>query len=317
MTATGSEPWLSVLMPVFNGAATLGKSLDSMARQAQGVEVVIVDQGSSDESRDIAASFSDRIDLRLISAPENANWVQNTNLALQSARGAHCTILHQDDIWLPGRGDALGRMFAAHPEAALWVHAAHFLGEADRVVGRFAPPFGDKARLISGKEAHERLIVQNTMALPAVAFRRDTALRLGGLDESLWYTADWDFWLKLILAGPLSWSPKALAGFRLHPGSQTMRRSHDAEEFRAQLEVPFQRHCAGAGADVLKRARMSNAMNVWLAGRYHGNPAPMRPLIQHLAGLGPMGAWRFFRDSRLIQRLVPRLRMGLRTRRRP
>ena len=47
----------------------------------------------------------------------------------------------------------------------------------------------------------ERLLVQNFISMPAPLFSREAAIRVGGLDEDLWYTADWDFWLKLAAVG--------------------------------------------------------------------------------------------------------------------
>ena len=78
----------------------------------------------------------------------------------------------------------------------------------------------------------ERLLVQNFIAIPAPLFRRDQALSVGGLDARLWYAADWDFWLKLAAMGPTVYSPRPLAGFRIHSQSQTITRAGQMDEVR-------------------------------------------------------------------------------------
>ena len=107
-----SAPWLSVLMPVYNGAATLNATLASVVDQAEGIEFILVDQGSVDASLEIAEGYRARMDLRVISAPDNRNWVQNTNLALGTARALRATLLHQDDLWRHGRAGTARSCFS-------------------------------------------------------------------------------------------------------------------------------------------------------------------------------------------------------------
>jgi hypothetical protein len=117
----------------------------------------------------------------------------------------------------------------------------------------------------------ERLLVQNFIALPAPLFRRETALEVGGLQEDLWYTADWDFWLKLAAVSRTVYLPMPLTGFRIHARSQTIRRSTQADEFRRQLEVVLEKHLEASDPDdVSEVARFSAQMNVFLAATVHG-----------------------------------------------
>ena len=316
--ATDKAPWLSVLVPVYNGAETLEECLNSLAQQAFGVEIVAVDQGSTDKSKSILRSFSGKLDIRIIDAPQNENWVQNTNLALREARAPLATLLHQDDIWLPGRAKLLKEMSAEHPDAALWLHSAFYINSHSSKVGTFAPPFGKRPAKIPSQKALARILVQNTVALPAAMFPTALARDLGGLDEELWYSCDWDFWIKLAASGPVAWSPKNAAAFRIHGSSQTIRGSRDLDDFRRQLAAPLDRHLTKLPAQnresTEKLALASNALNVWLAASYHRTKQPIRPLLGQLIKLGPSLWWPFLRDSRIIQRVLPRLLQLLKTR---
>jgi hypothetical protein len=310
MSRSGAR-WLSVLMPVYNGARTIAATLSSIADQADGVEVILVDQGSTDESVSIAASFAKGIDLRIISAPQNRNWVQNTNLALGLACAPRATLLHQDDLWRPGRTAILQRLFKSFPDAALWLHSADYVDPNGCIIGMQSPPLGARSRRVNASEMLSILMVQNTIAIPAAAFPVEAARRIGGLDETLWYTADWDFWLALAATGETAWDPARAAGFRLHSSSLTVLGSADLDDFAAQLEVPLKRHAGtlapAARGRVLAMARASNALNLWLAARFHGVPRPIGPLARELLSLGPMAWMPFLNRTRIIQRVRPRL----------
>ena len=86
------------------------------------------------------------------------------------------------------------------------------------------------------------MLVQNFISMPAPLFSREAALRVGGLDEDLWYTADWDFWLKLAAVGKTIYVPRALSAFRIHPHSQTVERSTQTDDFRRQLAIVLEKH---------------------------------------------------------------------------
>ncbi|WP_238368504.1 glycosyltransferase [Mesobacterium pallidum] len=305
-----SDPWLSVLMPIHKGAATLPDTLASLFGQRDGVEVIAVVQDGSDGSRDLLL----RAGVTVIDAPDSQSWMENTNIALSAARAPLVTMLHQDDLWRPGRAEALRQMAEAHPNAALYLHAADYVDATGARVGRAAPPFGRKARLIDGQEALRHLLVQNTVALPAAMFRRDTALKLGALDPDLWYTADWDLWLRLAQAGPIAWDPRALAAFRIHGGSLTLTGSRDAQGFRAQLAAPVARHLKALPEDVANRvgrlADLSNALNAALAGRFHDQQgAGLGRIALRLLALGPTGWHAFLRDTNILGRVLPRLKL--------
>lgn len=308
-----NTPWLSVLVPVFNGAATLEQTLASVVDQAEGIEFILVDQGSDDNSVAIAESFAERMDVRIVSAPENKNWVQNTNVALGLARAPRATLLHQDDLWRPGRAAMLAKMFEQNPDAALWLHGAEFVDAEGRKIGALAPAFGQQARVIDPSEVMDRLIVQNTIPIPSAAFPVEAAKALGGLDEALWYTADWHLWLGLAAKGPTAWSSEKLAAFRLHSGSLTLSGSKDLDDLEAQLAIPLARHAGFVAETVrgraVKQARTSNLLNVWLASVFHGERRPVGPVLKAVVALGPAG-WRpFLRDTRIFARIAPRLRL--------
>ncbi len=310
-----TEPWLSVLMPTYNGARYVAAALESVESQgAYDLEVIIVDDGSTDDTLSIVESFAGRLPLRIVAAPRTGNWAANTNRALAHARGRYLSCLHQDDCWLPGRLESLRAALACHGDAALIVHPARFMDTSGRLLGIWRCPLSKTGGLVDAGIMAARLLVQNFLAIPAPLFRRDAIEQVGGFDEDLWYAADWDLWLKLSALGPCLYLPEPLVCFRIHPFSQTASRSADTFEFRRQLEVVLRRHLprwqhaqAGGGRRLARVAQFSVDVNTALAATSHGQRPRLGPLAWRGLLLGPLGWHQYSRDSRIGERVCSRI----------
>ena len=301
MEARGS--WLSIVMPAWNGERYLQAALESVRQEgSEGYEILAVDDGSTDRTREILRAWTALVPLRMVSWSGRGNWVAASNAALREARGRYACFLHQDDLWLPGRLRAIEREASAHP--ALIVHPAVFVGPGGERLGPWRCPLPE-GEVDPGLFA-ERLIVQNFIAIPAPVFEREAALRVGGMDESLWYTADWDFWLRLGREGSIRHLAAPLAGFRVHPESQTMVRT-DAADRRRQLEAVLERHACALPQAAQRAARLSVEVNLALVATR--GAVRWRALLGALARLGPAGSRRYLRDSRIVERVVARLRL--------
>jgi GT2 family glycosyltransferase len=310
-----NQPWVSVIVPTYNGAPYLAQTLASIVAQFEdGVEVLAIDDGSSDATLGILKGYACRLPLRIFPRERVGNWVANTNYGLSVARGRYACFLHQDDVWLPRRLRLLRRLTDREPAAVLFLHPAEYIDARGRRVGLWRCP------LTAGRQDPgllvERLLVQNFIATPAPLFSREAALRTGGLDESLWYTADWDFWLKLAVAGPTVYCPRPLAAFRIHTLSQTAQGVSRADEMRRQIERVLERHLGpweaghpGRG-EVGRVARISAEVNHALACCANGLNPNWLALALRFVALGPVGWWRFLRDSRIVERVSARLRAG-------
>ncbi|MDY3554890.1 glycosyltransferase [Gemmata sp. JC717] len=313
-----TAPWLSVVMPTYNGAAHLPQALASVLAEGDpGVEVVAVDDGSTDRTADVLTAFAGRMPVQLIRLGHTGNWAANTNVGLAAARAEHACFLHQDDFWLPGRLAAVRRLVAEFPRAVQYLSPCWFVGDRGRRLGRWRCPLPAR-RPLAAPALLDRLLVQNFLAASAPVFRRDAAGRVGGLDPGLWYAADWDFWLKLGGAGDAVYAPRPLVAFRVHRGSQTVRRGGQREVIRAQLRAVLDRHLAsrerlgGCPPRVARVSRFSADVNVALFAALAGRPPPWRELGRLAGGLGASD-WHFYlAHSRLAERLAARCRLAFR-----
>jgi glycosyltransferase involved in cell wall biosynthesis len=306
-------------MPTYNGERFLAAALQSVRGQHNHeIELVIVDDGSTDHTLDIVRDFANVLPIRLITPGRIGNWVAVSNLGLREARGDWACFLHQDDLWLPGRFARL-RSAMESTEGALIVHNAMFVGPDGERLGPWTCPFSEGA--VPPDQFIERLLIQNFIAIPSPVFRRDTALDSGGLDEALWYSADWDFWLRLGALGPVRFISETLSAFRIHPASQTVFREVLPNEWEQQLTTVLARHLQSEpvtgsrlSGSVERVALASVAVNSALSAASRGERVKTSAVFFELLALGPSGWHRYLRDSRIVQRVRSRLKVQRLTR---
>lgn len=303
-------PWLSVVMPVHRPTPWLEEALASIAGQGEArgaIEIIIRDSTPDGPAGEPAAArFASALEIDYAHVPSVASWTAKTNAMVTAARARHVCTLHQDDVWLAGRAQAMRAVIARHDDPALIFGPARLIDPDGRDLGGLHPPFAPG--VIPQRQFRERLLVQNTLAMPSPIFRREAYIAAGGMDETLWYTPDWELWLKLGDQGPVVFDPKPTSAFRIHPAAQTMTRSR--EELAAQLELILARHLLPR-ARTAQLSHASVAINIALAEAAAGDRGAKWRALASLCGLGPLGAYRYLRYSRLAERLWPRLRLRL------
>jgi len=305
-----AKPWLTVALPVHNGKATLAATLDSAAsEQPDGVEFILLDSSAGDRCRQIAQSFIGRMNIAYRHVPDILPWTDKTNEAVRMASGDHIAMLHQDDLWIKGHLRAVKDAITAFPDAVLQVGSSRLIDLRGRTIGDWN--CGLVEGLIDGSIAAKHLIVQNGIAIPSPIIRREAWNIVGGLDPSLWYTADWDLYLKLALLGDIAVRPEKTTAFRIHSGSLTMTGRMAKGAFQDQMDIVLSRYSHAVNASELARARASVAVNVSLAEASTGKWSALSGAVMALVRLGPVQAFRYAREARLVERIGPRLRLKL------
>lgn len=308
-------PFLSVVMPIHNGVEWIGATLESLAAEpCDGVEILVIDSSPTSATADIVEQYADRLPLRLLRRSDLAPWQIKTNLGVELAAADHVCILHQDDLWLPGRINAIRRWLASAPKAALHLAPTLIVDRHGRRVGVWNCPL-PAGEALGTEFVLERLLIQNFVSVPAPVFRRSAWLECGGMDEQLWYTPDWDIWAKLSSVGPVVYHDEITTAFRVHGSSLTVTGSRDAGEFRAQMQTVLDRYLdripVSSRRATERIARTSINVNVSLAGASGGNVRALASAVGDVLSLGPAGMGRYFRDSRLRERVMSRLRARL------
>ena len=172
----------------------------------------------------------------------------------------------------------LAEVRALIEEAAAWVetdpgvslHLAPsvIVDRNGRNLGLWRCPLPDESELPSSFVT-ERLLVQNFISAPAPVFRKDAWLACGGMDEALWYTGDWDIWLKLAANGPVRYHNTVTTAFRIHGGSQTVTASRDLIDFAVEqaAETRFRMEHFGATLTYLDRWKALRTARASLSAR--------------------------------------------------
>ena len=308
-------PWLTVVMPVHNGAQFLDATLASAtAERPEGVEFLLYD--SSDDagaSQATALRYAHDLAIRYTATPECKRWTAKTNRGVREAAATHVVMLHQDDLWRPGHLAALRTLLAQVPDVPLSIGPSHVVSGDGREMGPWRLPFAPG--MLPGADFAETMIVQNTVAIPSAVIRRDAWMTVGGLDDNLWYTADWDLYLKLARLGDVHVRDAATTAFRLHGGSLTMTGSLDPSDFRGQMTQVLARHIASLKTERRgpqeRLGRAAIEVNCALAAVSRGN---WRELLRAASAMLALGLHRlpaFLHQTRLIERTIPRLRLSL------
>jgi hypothetical protein len=306
-----SAPWITVIMPSYRGEQWIDASLNSLVSEAaEGVEVLVIDSSPTSATRDIAHRYADRLRLRVLERCDLLSWQTKTNLGVELAESSHICWLGVDDLWLPGRAAAVRSWIEAAPDAPLHLAPSAIVDKSGRILGVWRCPLPANREVQSGLVTG-RLLVQNFVAAPAPVFRRDAWLKCGGLDESLWYTADWDIWLKLAACAAVYYHDRVTVGFRIHDGSLTVTGSRDTAAFAQQMQIVLDRHLAklgGRSKGIERAARASISVNIALASAADGERSALLRAASQVLRLGPAGIRRYLRDSRILDRVAPRVR---------
>jgi len=303
-------------MPTYNGQAVLPRALAGIyAQNDNDIEIIAIDDGSTDGTQRILEDFAKNHRALVLVRPHTGNWVANTNYALTRAQGVWVCFLHQDDGWLPGRLERLRQVSLRYREAEWLLHPSYYVDRHGRRLGRWTCPL--PAGVSRPEVTVPRLLVQNFISMPGPCVRLEAARAVGGFDETLWYTADWDFWLKLAARSPIAYIPEPLSMFGIDTGSQTVQGTRDLPRFKEQLENVLLRHLkewrarAQVPSSVERAAQYSVLLNTALAGAISGIRPRYGRLTAQFLELGPRGWVRYLRDSRIFERVKARLRAGL------
>lgn len=289
-------------------------ALRSLAAEADdGIEILVIDSSPTTTTIDIARGYSNRLRIRIIKRPDLSSWQTKTNVGVLAAESRHVCWLGADDVWIRGRAAAVKAWIAEAPKVPLHFASSIIIDNQGRKLGVWKCPLPENIAL-SSRLVIERLLVQNFVAAAAPVFRREAWLACGGLDETLWYTADWDMWLKLAAFGPIYYHGLTTVGFRIHGNSLTMSAPRDAADFERQMRMVVDRHLSkppGTSKDLERVALTSIAVNVALASAFAGRPTGLMRAVIKVLDLRPAGICRYFRDSRILDRVLPRLRAVL------
>jgi glycosyltransferase involved in cell wall biosynthesis len=280
----GSTPTFSILIAAYQAEPFVVSAIESALGQTLPAhEIIVCDDGSTDGTPRAIEPFRDRV---VYLHKDNGGEASAKNAAARAATGEFVALLDADDTYLPERLEALGQLAAARPDLDILTTDA--LLEADGEIERRV--YADASRFDVADQ--RRAILRGNFICGHCAIRRERWLAVGGFDESIRYTADWDCWIRLIIGGSragLVFEP--LAVYRIWEGSLSSARVAYAQGHVQTLEKtatrddldPAERGVLDRSLARRQRAAELTAAEASLAA---GDPAVRRRLLRIALGRG-------------------------------
>jgi glycosyltransferase involved in cell wall biosynthesis len=204
--AVAASPLVDVILPAYNGSEVIRKAIDSALAQDVPLRLIVVDDGSSDDSAAIARSYGPGV-VVITQANRGVSGARNTGLA--AARAPYVALLDQDDIWQPGKLARQLELIEAHPEVGL-VFTDMLLLKSDGTVVedgflRATPPYASMDRQAIGGSAYllpeslgEAVVRFNFISPSTVLLRRQAVQEIGGFDDAFRFCDDAECWMRLL-----------------------------------------------------------------------------------------------------------------------
>jgi len=221
MTAVGpvSASDITVVVAARDAGSFLAAALRSALAQVPApVEVVVCDDGSTDDTVAVAESFGPSVRVVRRATPGGAAAAKNE--AIRSARTTWVCLLDADDEFLPGRLAALLGVVAAEPDVlCVSTDATVFSDAGDLHAWYF------EGNPWPGRHVTLDTLLDRNAVFSHALLHRERFLALGGFDESLTHASDWEAWIRMLLAGErIVVIHERLSRYRLHPDSLSAQR---------------------------------------------------------------------------------------------
>lgn len=202
-------PKVTVIIPVYNGGQSIGDAIESALSQTMDdIEIIVIDDGSTDETASVLAKFEDRI---TILRQANAGPYVARNAGIARSRGTFVAFLDADDRWLPDKLAAQLTIMETRPEVGLVFCDGRFVDLASRTPrGRLF-----EANPPAEGDAFDQLLEQNFIPNSAVLVRR-TILEQTGPFRTLRLAADWHKWLQIAMRSRIAYVDHVALEFGLH-----------------------------------------------------------------------------------------------------
>ncbi len=235
---------VSIVIPTYNRARLLREAVQSaLAQTHTDREVIVVDDGSTDETADVTAEFGDAV--RYL-RQENAGVAAARNHGASVATGDYLHFLDSDDILHPQAIARLLALMEAHPEAGMAYGQTSMGTPGGPPSPLFVPDGTRPAGVCAGARELRRLLRRNYIHLGAALLRRSVWERIGGFNPAFQSICeDWDVWVRAATAGgAVGYVPRVVLGYRLQPDGLTSHyNARNVDRYlanhRAMLDAAF------------------------------------------------------------------------------
>jgi glycosyltransferase involved in cell wall biosynthesis len=207
-------PAVSVVIPAFNAAEHLPDALRSIRNQTMtDVEVIVVDDGSTDDTVGAARQFSDQLQLTILQQ-NNAGPAAARNNGIRHARGRYCAFLDSDDVMLPERLAKQSSLLDRESDLGL-VHTDLMTFDDGGIIHHTRLAFSNPC----GGMVLDRLLLDNFITTSTVMAPKATLLEVGLFGEARRVSEDFELWLKIAARWKVAFIEQPLVRYRRRANS--------------------------------------------------------------------------------------------------
>ncbi|MCL4871764.1 MAG: glycosyltransferase [Anaerolineae bacterium] len=254
---------VSVIIPTYNRADLLPQTLATILGQTYPqVEIIVVDDGSTDDTPAVLAQYADRIQ---IIRQENQGEAAARNHGLAAATGAYLSFLDDDDLLLPNKVERQVHFLQQRSEVDVLYSRYYQMDAGGNLLA--------KVGMLPERDILAELVYGNFIFIGSAMVRRRCVEQAGGFDLSLpfqgKYSEDWEWFLRLALLGcTFACIQTPLCAYRMGPISQTANVAHSEQGIMAILDRLFANpelpEKIAAAKDHVYAVR-----HLWLSSRYY------------------------------------------------
>jgi glycosyltransferase involved in cell wall biosynthesis len=239
---------VDVIIPAFNAAKYLPTAIESVISQTFGDwQILLVDDGSTDNTKEVVAPFLDRLGFRIRYIHQNNRGLPAArNTAIRASTSEFLALLDADDVWLPSRLEESLKVLVDRPQAGLAYGLTRTIDPEGRLYGTI---WAGNSTNREGKIATHIYTRKVELPCPTITFRRQCIDEVGVFDEAMSATEDRDLWLRIAFRYEIAFVPKLLAYYRLSPNSMS---ADPQRMFQAQLHF-INKHYGSEGCGLRSR----------------------------------------------------------------
>ena len=219
-------PLVSIIIPAYNAAQYVVEAVESaLAQTYKNCEVVVVDDGSTDNTRSILAPYVESGRIKYVYQP-NAGLSAARNMGIKSSKGEYVALLDADDVFLPEKIERQVAYLESHPECDIcYCDLYHFWDSEPKKLLKLNYDY------YSGNDVLPNIIKRNFVAPLTMVVRRSVFDRFGLYDEKFRRSEDLEFLVRILARGArICFLDEILAKLRL-------RREGNLQSFKSQPEV--------------------------------------------------------------------------------
>ena len=207
-------PLVSIVIPCYNHGRYLGEALASIATPSVATEIVVVDDGSTDNTSDVVATFETANAFRCV-RQANAGLAAARNRGLRESRGQYVVFLDADDRLAPGAVDLGADQLEQHPQCAFVFGRCRMMDQDGTLLDTPVQP-----RIV--RDHYRELLRRNYIWMPGmVMFRRDALERIGGFNRAVNASADYEIYLHIARHHPVLDHAQVVAHYRKHDANMS------------------------------------------------------------------------------------------------